>query len=219
MMRRPLAYADSDRLVTSTGCAAAPRRFQTLSYLDYSTARDRPRDALDRAAFLRVFHTLSAGRAIRATSRQLTRGLLAESPVLTLMGGAAAAARVLACPSIVSQIALPVPASIAVTAFRPEVWVHVRSRARDAALRLRNRLHTLDPQVPLSNVQSLAAQLDEARATPGISAQLSAGTPRSRSSSRSSARMGRSRPPSSIAPASCRSVRRTPVRSEAFKLA
>jgi len=59
--------------------------------------------------------------------------------------------------------------------FRPDLFVHVRARAGGAALLLRAAVREIDPRVALSGVRTLADQLDEARATPRVSAIVSAG--------------------------------------------
>ena len=57
--------------------------------------------------------------------------------------------------------------------FRPEVWVHLRTQAPAAESLLRTRLRRLDPDAALSDVHTLSAQLEEARATPrGVGAHL-----------------------------------------------
>lgn len=58
-------------------------------------------------------------------------------------------------------------------AFRPDVFVHLRTRSASAAELLRAELRTLDPNVPLSDVRTLADQLHEARAVPRASAVVS----------------------------------------------
>jgi predicted permease len=57
--------------------------------------------------------------------------------------------------------------------FRPDVWVHVRTPAVDAEALLRNAVRRLDPNVSVSDVHTLSAQLDRARATPRLALRLS----------------------------------------------
>jgi predicted permease len=60
-------------------------------------------------------------------------------------------------------------------AFRPDMYVHLRTRAPDPANLLRTELRTLDPNVALSDVRTLADQVHEARAVPRASAMVSGG--------------------------------------------
>ncbi|MGB2714016.1 MAG: ABC transporter permease [Vicinamibacterales bacterium] len=60
-------------------------------------------------------------------------------------------------------------------AFRPDVFVHLRTRLASAPELLRAELQTLDPNVALSDVRTLADQLHEARAMPRASAMVSGG--------------------------------------------
>jgi predicted permease len=59
--------------------------------------------------------------------------------------------------------------------FRPDVYVHVRTRTPGAQELLRNRLRALDRNVALSDVHTLSEQIDEARVTPRASASFSVG--------------------------------------------
>jgi predicted permease len=59
--------------------------------------------------------------------------------------------------------------------FRPDMFVHVRARADGAAALLRAAVREIDPHVALSEVRTLADQLDAARSTPRISAFVSSG--------------------------------------------
>jgi predicted permease len=59
--------------------------------------------------------------------------------------------------------------------FRPDVYVHLRTRAPGPQELLRNRLRALDRNVALSDVHTLSEQLDEARVTPRASAVFSVG--------------------------------------------
>jgi len=59
-------------------------------------------------------------------------------------------------------------------AYRSGMWVHVRTSGANGASLIAGRLAALDRDVPLSNVHSLASQLDDARATPRLSARFSA---------------------------------------------
>ena len=61
-------------------------------------------------------------------------------------------------------------------AYRGEVWIHVRTADPNAGSLIRSRLAAIDRDVPVSDVHTLAAQVDEARATPRISARFSAAT-------------------------------------------
>jgi hypothetical protein len=58
-------------------------------------------------------------------------------------------------------------------AFRRDVYVHMRTRAAGVETLLRTELRRLDPDVALSDVRTLAKQLDAARATPRASATMS----------------------------------------------
>lgn len=59
--------------------------------------------------------------------------------------------------------------------FRPDMFVHVRARTDGAAALLRATVREVDPHVAVSNVRTLADQLDEAQAMPRVSALVSAG--------------------------------------------
>ncbi len=59
--------------------------------------------------------------------------------------------------------------------FRSDMFVHVRSRARNAAAILRAEVRALDQHVALSDVRTITEQADDARATPRTSAIVSAG--------------------------------------------
>ena len=57
--------------------------------------------------------------------------------------------------------------------FRPDMYVHIRTRSAGAEALLRTELRRLDPNLALSDVRSLTRQVDEARATPRLSAIVS----------------------------------------------
>jgi hypothetical protein len=59
--------------------------------------------------------------------------------------------------------------------FRPDVWIHIRTHAEEAEALLRNAVRRLDPNVAVSDVHTLSAQLDQARATPRLATRLSGG--------------------------------------------
>jgi len=61
-------------------------------------------------------------------------------------------------------------------AYRASVWVHVRTHGADGASIIAERLAALDRGVPLSDVHTMASQLEAAQATPRLSARFSAGT-------------------------------------------
>ena len=59
--------------------------------------------------------------------------------------------------------------------FRPDMFVHLRARTEGAPAVLRAAIREIDPHVAVSNIRTLADQLDEARAAPRMSAIVSAG--------------------------------------------
>jgi predicted lysophospholipase L1 biosynthesis ABC-type transport system permease subunit len=59
-------------------------------------------------------------------------------------------------------------------AFRADVWLHLRTNRADADMLLRDRVRRLDPNVAVSDVHTLAAQVDLSRAAPRTSARVSA---------------------------------------------
>ena len=58
---RPLAFQRGGQLVTVYNSRPAAPQFQTLSYPDYADLRAGVEDAVDLAAFVRVFHTVNSG--------------------------------------------------------------------------------------------------------------------------------------------------------------
>jgi predicted permease len=57
--------------------------------------------------------------------------------------------------------------------FRPDMWIHLRTTDADPEALLRNAVRRLDPNVAVSDVRPLSAQIDQARATPRFAAYLS----------------------------------------------
>jgi hypothetical protein len=57
--------------------------------------------------------------------------------------------------------------------FRPDVWIHIRTQAEDAEALLRDAVRRLDPNVAVSDVHTLSAQIDQAQATPRLAMRLS----------------------------------------------
>ena len=71
---RPLPAPGGEHLVTVYNSRPSAPRFQTLSFPDYCTLRDRAQDGLDLAAFVRVFDTLSAGAFPTRVQGELVSG-------------------------------------------------------------------------------------------------------------------------------------------------
>jgi predicted lysophospholipase L1 biosynthesis ABC-type transport system permease subunit len=58
-------------------------------------------------------------------------------------------------------------------AFRPDIWVHVRSRTPGAGAILQEALRRLDPRIALADVRTHSGRIDEAGTTPRAFARVS----------------------------------------------